>query len=270
MNALSHLSIAALLAARVANTLQVFAPPGPIVQGTRILFGWTATTDDPISFILAVSCGNSDSDSTIASQTSIDRGVSTNETADVPVVLSCLGTNHVQAQTNSSAQLAISDLFQVVPAGYTAAAILPTAAVQTNIPTPSDSSSSETSIHSSPAFNHSTAISASLDEVSNRVHLLMIVCAVLGGTIFLVLIALGAPHVVKYLRNRQPPESMQPFPYDAERAQAPGIAQVPENIPGGSTPPAEKPQRREHKVDGNPNHVHWSVLKPAPILARRS
>ena len=71
--------------APIVDALQIAVPLGPITQNGVIIVGWTATVDDPLSFILALVCA----DSTVL-QTPVNRTVST-DAADISFVSPYLG-----------------------------------------------------------------------------------------------------------------------------------------------------------------------------------
>ncbi|KAJ7616551.1 hypothetical protein FB45DRAFT_934451 [Roridomyces roridus] len=255
-----YLLASVLFMLRMVDGLQITVPTGPLGQNATIMVGWTATADDPLSFILALVCTD-----TVAVQAGVDRTVSMHS-GNASFVSPCVGTNYIQALgegTTSSPPLANSSHFQIITSPSASSSLLPPSATRFShflFPTP---------------FNHSeSGMKSTLEDVSSQVRLLTIISAVLGTGVFLMVLAFIVPKAIPrvkklWIRFRARNQILQPFPYDAE----PGFLIDPatahsENTP--TPPPLPEKERGPKKAasgvkEAKGKQVRWvSPRSPPP------
>ncbi|KAJ7726023.1 hypothetical protein DFH07DRAFT_853381 [Mycena maculata] len=93
-----------------SNALIISVPAGPILDGTTITVGWSATAGDPLSFTLALECNGA-----ITLNDAVQRSSSSDISGQVSYLTGCLGTHLVEAlPADGSQSLATSNSFQVV------------------------------------------------------------------------------------------------------------------------------------------------------------
>ncbi|KAJ7336805.1 hypothetical protein DFH08DRAFT_877511 [Mycena albidolilacea] len=176
--------------ALLARALEIDVPPAPVLQGTFVSVGWTATDSDPLAFSLDMICGGK-----VTVSEPVDRVTATNTTGQVTYGTVCLGDHFVEAVTPSAPNtpFTTSSTFQVVSAAT------PTSGVpvitQTITHTVSPTSSAD----------------APQSAADGRLRTLEIVSAILGATTF----ALALLVILLFLRLRKPPQYV-PAPNGSE------------------------------------------------------
>ncbi|KAF7364332.1 hypothetical protein MSAN_01093400 [Mycena sanguinolenta] len=186
-----HLVSIFLFYVQLASALSISVPPAPVLTGTTVSVGWTATASDPLSFTLQLVCAGQ-----VTLQDAVARGSNTNDTGQVSYLTGCLGDHFVQAVVTGStaAPFATSASFQVVEPTtiFTTATEILTFTL-TVLPNQSSSPPSSSSADSSKT------------STDGRVRTLAIVSGLLGATTLVLSLLL----IVLFLRLRKRPRNSQ-------------------------------------------------------------